>query len=137
MKHLPVVRDLECVDGFQRLRHDVNPVHTGSGEQLVLVHLPEDLGRAAAKVAEKLLAEKEERNDADLRGPKAAQGVLHRRRRRVRSTLYLEAGIELLQLLRGAPKLPVDLSGRTKLDTQRAIHFLNGGHVVVRDNVEG
>eukprot|EP00327_Prymnesium_parvum_P007468 CAMPEP_0182820850 /NCGR_PEP_ID=MMETSP0006_2-20121128/13348_1 /TAXON_ID=97485 /ORGANISM="Prymnesium parvum, Strain Texoma1" /LENGTH=181 /DNA_ID=CAMNT_0024947551 /DNA_START=322 /DNA_END=864 /DNA_ORIENTATION=- len=137
MQNSTIVSDLERVDRLERLRDHVKAVDGGGGGQLVLVHPPHQRGGAPPRRGKDGLAAEEKRRDGELPPAEGAERVLHRRRRRVRPALDLEAGEARLQRPRRARELPSRLSRRAELDAQHAVALLDGGEVVVGDDAEG
>ena len=131
-----LIGDFEGVDRLEGLRDDVETVDAGGSHELVLVHLAHERRGRPAHHAEQLLTQEEGDRDARLRGADCADAVLNRLRRRVRAALNLERRVGLLQSRRGATELPARLSRRAKLHTESVVHFLDGGHVVMSDDVE-
>ena len=116
VEDLAIVGDLKGVDGLERLRNHVEAVDGTRGEELVLMHLVQKLGRRPSKLSKKLLAREKEDSGTDLQRPNCADGILHRSGWCVRTTLYLETWDGVLQALCAALELPVDLSGAAELD---------------------
>ena len=100
------------------------------------MHLVVERRDAPAELAKYLLARKEKRGRADLHCADGTCEVLHRGRRRVRTSLDLQIREGLLQSLRAALELPIHLSRGAELDAQRVVELLDGRRVIACYDVE-